>query len=67
MTTHLPVPGHACAEPPQFMGLLPGTVWLELIAAVGFEPLVVFFEHISYSDTGHEVFLVLRSVANEGA
>lgn len=49
------------------MGLLPGTVWLELIAAVGFEPLVVFFEHISYSDTGHEVFLVLRSVANEGA
>lgn len=49
-----------------FMGLFPRAVWLELIAAAGFEPLVVPFEHSSYSDTGHEVFLGLRPVANAG-
>jgi len=42
------------------MGLFPRTVWLELLAAAGFEPLTVPFEHSSYSDTGHEVFLGLR-------
>lgn len=50
-----------------FMGLFPRAVWLELIAAAGFEPLVVPFEHSSYSDTGHEVFLGLRPVSNGGA
>lgn len=47
------------------MGLFPRTVWLELIATAGFEPLVVSFEHGSHSDTGHEVFLGLRPVAGE--
>jgi SAM-dependent methyltransferase len=47
-----------------FMGLFPRTVWLELIAAAGCEPLVVPFEHGSYSDTGHEVFLGRRPVAD---
>ena len=42
------------------MGLFPRAVWLELLAAAGFEPLAVPFEHSSYSDTGHEVFLGLR-------
>jgi hypothetical protein len=50
-----------------FMGLFPRAVWIELIAAAGFEPLVVPFEHSSYSDTGHEVFLGLRPVSNGGA
>jgi len=49
------------------MGLFPKSVWLELIAAAGFEPLVVPFEHSSYSDTGHEVFLGRRPVSNGGA
>lgn len=49
------------------MGLFPRTVWLELISAVGFEPLVVPFEHSSYSDTGHEVFLGLRPLADREA
>lgn len=49
------------------MGLFPKTLWLELIAAAGFEPLAVPFEHSSYSDTGHEVFLGLRSVTDGGA
>jgi len=47
-----------------FMGLFPRTVWLEMIATAGFEPLVVPFEHSSYSDTGREVFLGLRPVAD---
>lgn len=47
-----------------FMGLFPRTVWLELISAAGFAPLVVPFEHSSYSDTGHEVFLGLRPVVD---
>lgn len=46
------------------MGLFPRTVWLELISAAGFEPRVVPFEHSSYSDAGHEVFLGLRPVAD---
>jgi len=48
------------------MGLFPRAVWLELIAAAGFEPFAVPFEHSSYSDTGHEVFLGLRSASNRG-
>ncbi len=47
-----------------FMGLFPRNVWLELISTAGFEPHVVPFDHSSYSDTGHEVFLGLRPVAN---
>jgi len=46
------------------MGLFPRTAWLELIAPAGFEPLVDPYEHSSYSDTGHEVFLGLRPVAD---
>ena len=42
------------------MGLFPRAVWLELIAEAGFEPLAVPFEHSSYVDAGHEVFLGLR-------
>jgi hypothetical protein len=49
------------------MGLFPRTVWLELIAAAGFESLVVRFEHSSYSNTGHEVFLGRRPVGDGGA
>jgi len=45
------------------MGLFSRAVWLELIAAAGFEPLAVPFEHSSYANTGHEVFLGLRAVA----
>lgn len=49
------------------MGLFPKTVWLELIAAAGFGPIAVPFEHSSYSDTGHEVFFGLRSATDGGA
>lgn len=49
------------------MGLFPRTVWLEMIAAAGFDPLAVPFEHGSYSNTGHEVFLGLRPGPDEGA
>jgi len=49
------------------MGLFPRAFWLELIAAAGFEPLAVPFEHGSFSDTGHEVFLGLRPASGEGA
>jgi SAM-dependent methyltransferase len=49
------------------MGLFPRAVWLELIAAAGFEPLVVPFEHSSYSDTAAKVFLGLRTGAKEPA
>jgi hypothetical protein len=45
------------------MGLFPRIVWWERIAAAAFEPLVVPFEHSSYSDTGHEVFLGIRTDA----
>lgn len=44
------------------MGLFPRALWLELIAAAGFESLAVPFEHSSHSDAGHEVFLGLRAV-----
>jgi SAM-dependent methyltransferase len=44
------------------MGLHARSLWLELIAAAGLAPLAVPFEHSSYSDTGHEVFLGLRPV-----
>ncbi|HSW38469.1 MAG TPA: class I SAM-dependent methyltransferase [Acidobacteriota bacterium] len=47
-----------------FMGLFPRTLWLDLIAEAGFEPLAVPFEHSSYSKTGFEVFLGLRPDAN---
>ena len=46
-----------------WMGLFPRAVWLQLIAAAGFEPLALPFEHSAYSDTGAEVFLGLRPVA----
>ena len=46
------------------MGLFPKTVWMELIAAAGFEPLAVPLEHSAYGDTGHEVFLGLRPVTD---
>ncbi len=48
------------------MGLFPRAAWLELIAEAGFEPLAVPFEHGSYGDTGHEVFLGLRPLVNRG-
>jgi trans-aconitate methyltransferase len=48
------------------MGLFSRAVWLELIAAAGLAPLAVPFEHGSYSDTGHEVFLGLRPVPGDG-
>ena len=44
------------------MGLFSRGVWLELIAAAGFEPLAVPFEHSSHCDGGHDVFLGLRPV-----
>ena len=49
------------------MGLFSRAVWLELIAAAGFEPLAVRFEHSSCSDTEHEVFLGLRPTHGERA
>ena len=48
------------------MGLFPRAFWLETIAAAGFAPLAVPFEHSSYGDTGHEVFLGRRPAAGEG-
>jgi SAM-dependent methyltransferase len=48
------------------MGLFPRAVWLKLIAEAGFEPLALPFEHSSYSNTGHEVFLGLRPVDHGG-
>ena len=50
-----------------FMGLFPKTVWIELIKAAGFEPLAVPFEHNSYINTGHDVFLGLRPNDDGGA
>ena len=49
------------------MGLFSRGVWLELIAAAGFEPLVVPFDHSSNCDGGHDVFLGLRPDPGEGA
>jgi len=48
------------------MGLFPRSDWLELIAAAGFDPQVVPFNHSSYGDTGHDVFLGLRPGAVGG-
>jgi len=48
------------------MGFFSRAVWLELIAATGFQPRAVPFEHSSYSNTGHEVFLGLRPARSEG-
>ncbi|MBN1605440.1 MAG: hypothetical protein JW940_02345 [Polyangiaceae bacterium] len=47
------------------MGLFPRAVWLELIAAAGFDPLAVPFEHSPYGNTGHEAFLGSRSTRKE--
>lgn len=47
------------------MGLFSRSVWLDLIAAAGFEPRAIPFEHSSYGVTGHEVFLGLRSSHGE--
>jgi len=49
------------------MGLFSRAVWLELIGAAGFTPLAFPFEHSSYSNTGHEVFLGLRPDGAAGA
>ena len=49
------------------MGLFARGVWLELLAAAGFEALAVPFEHSSCSDTGHEIFLGLRPPSAEEA
>ena len=48
------------------MGLFPRAVWLDLIASVGFEAMAVPFDHSSFSDTGHEVFLGLSPGQNSG-
>ncbi len=48
------------------MGLFPRSAWLEVIAETGFEPLAVHFQHRSYSNTGHDVFLGLRTVVKGG-
>lgn len=42
------------------MGLFPRGVWLDLIAAAGFEPRAISFEHSANTDAGHDVFLGLR-------
>jgi len=42
------------------MGLFPQRVWLELIAAAGFEPLAIPYEHSLECATGHDVFLGLK-------
>ena len=49
------------------MGLFARGVWLELLAAAGFEALAVPFEHSSCTDTGHEIFLGLRPPPAEDA
>jgi len=48
------------------MGLFSRTVWLDLIEAAGFKPLVVPFEHSDHIVTGSEVFLGLRPVTQGG-
>jgi hypothetical protein len=48
------------------MGLFSRSVWLKLIAAAGFEPLAVPFEHSSNCDGGHDVFLGLRTGSASG-
>ncbi len=48
------------------MGLFPKAVWLETIAAAGFEPLIVPFEHSAEGDAGREVFLGLKTAVDNG-
>ena len=48
------------------MGLFSRGVWLELIAAAGFEPLAVPFEHSAHCHAGHDVFLGLRGSEPRG-
>ena len=45
------------------MGLFARARWLELIAAAGFQPLAVPFDHDERFASGHEVFLGLRPEA----
>jgi hypothetical protein len=49
------------------MGRFPRAGWRQRIAAAGFEPLAVPFEHSSHRYGGHEVFLGLRPAPHEGA
>jgi SAM-dependent methyltransferase len=49
------------------MGLFSRGVWLERIAAAGFQALAVPFEHSSNCDGGHDVFLGLRPAAGDGS
>lgn len=46
------------------MGLFPRDLWMQLIEAAGFKPLAIPFEHSSYSKTGFEVFLGLKSATD---
>jgi SAM-dependent methyltransferase len=48
------------------MGLFPRAHWLEQIAAAGFQPLAVPFEHSEFADTDHEVFVGLRPDGGAG-
>lgn len=42
------------------MGIFSKSVWMELIASAGFKACAVPFEHSSYGDGKHEVFVGLR-------
>ncbi|GEO82948.1 class I SAM-dependent methyltransferase [Pararhodospirillum oryzae] len=46
------------------MGLFPRAAWLERMAAVGFDPLVISFPHECSGEAGREVFLGTRPVAS---
>ncbi|HSV96126.1 MAG TPA: hypothetical protein VLM75_04230 [Spirochaetota bacterium] len=48
------------------MRLFSISVWLELMAAAGFTPMAVSFEHGSYTNTGHEVFRGLILASGKG-
>lgn len=48
------------------MGLFPRSLWLDLIAAAGFEARAVPFEHSSDGNAGREVFLGLRPPGGDG-
>jgi trans-aconitate methyltransferase len=49
------------------MGLFPKNTWLELIAAAGFQPLALPFEHSTCSDSEQELFLGLRGPTDHHA
>lgn len=49
------------------MGLFSRDVWTATIAAAGFEPVTVPFEHSSDSFCGHDVFLGLRPIQGMSA